>query len=260
MQIPVSLYDLLGYLLPGILVMLILPILIHPDILGHPPNDTENGLAHYLPITVIQGILYGFAAYFVGFALRACSDAFFKYVPKGKWKWLKELDTYSHNGWFMKSLFESNHRDSSDDFNPYSNQFVCKFKNQIEEIFAISVDDIKRDAEYIEIFDFCRHTLMNQSPTVYSRVLVLFSRYEFAKHIISVSFLATLGFLTPGIHLWIMSDPAKWFIIISAGVSFLLVFPLFHMYKQLLGYYRKTILYGFYEYAVTRRKAEGSRK
>ena len=218
MQIPFSLYDLLGYILPGILVMLILLILIHPDILpdilGYPPNDTEKGLANYLPITVIQGILYGLAAYFVGFLFRGCLDAFFQAVSKRKW--LKKLNTYSHTGWFMKSLFESNYKDSSGDSNPYSDQFVIKFKDQIEEIFAISVDDIERDAEYIEIFDFCRYTLMNQTPNVYSRVLVLFSRYEFAKLIMSVSFLATLGFFTRGIHLWIMSEPATWFIIILA--------------------------------------------
>lgn len=255
MQMSFSLYDILGYILPGVLVMLIILILIHPDILEHSPNDTENGLAHYLPTTLAQGILYGFAAYFVGFVLRGCSDAFFKFVSKGKW--LRKLNTYSHSGWFTKWLFEPDHRDSSGDFNPYSDQFVSEFKNQIEEIFAISVDDIESDAEYMEIFDFCRYTLMNQSPSVYSRALVLFSRYESAKLMMSVSFLATLGFLTRGIHLWIMSEPAKWLIILAA-VNFLLVFPFFYMYEKLLGYYRKTILYGFYEYAVTREKPRDS--
>jgi hypothetical protein len=256
MQISFSLYDILGYILPGILVMLIILILIHPDILGHPLNDPENGLAYYLPITAIQGILYGFAAYFIGFLLRGCSDAFFKFVPRGKW--LKKLNMHNRSSWFMKRLFEPDYRDSSGDFNLYSDQFVSEFKNQIEEIFAISVDDIERDVEYIEIFDFCRYTLMNQSPTVYSRALVLFSRYESAKLMMFVFSLATFGFLTRGIHLWIMSEPDKWLIIILAAVSFLLVFPFFHMYEKLLGYYRKTMLYGFYEYAVTREKPRDS--
>ena len=57
MRIPFSLYDFLGYTLPGVVVMVIVLILINPGILEYSPNDTTNGLAHYLPTTVAQGIL-----------------------------------------------------------------------------------------------------------------------------------------------------------------------------------------------------------
>ncbi len=232
--------------------MVIVLILINPGILKHSPNDATNGLAHYLPTTVAQGILFMFAGYLMGFIIHGGSEAFFK--SASKWKWLKKLHTDS--GWFMKGLFKPEFRDSSEDFNPYSDQFVCQFKNQIEEIFTIRVNKIKRDVEYTEIFDFCRSILIKQSPALYSRAFVLFSRHESAKLMMSISVLATLGFLARGIHLWISSESTKWSVTILTGVSFLLVFLFFYMYKRLLRYYRNTVLYGFYEYAVTREKSE----
>lgn len=110
--------------------------------------------------------------------------------------------------------------------------------------------------EYTEIFDFCRSVLIKQSPTLYSRAFVLFSRHESAKLMMFISSLATLGFLARGFHLWIWSEPTKWFVTILTGVSFLLIFLFFYMYKRLLRYYRNTVLYGFYEYAVNREKSE----
>ena len=255
MRIPFSLYDFLGYTLPGVIVIVIALILINPDILEHPPKDATNGLAQYLPTTVAQGILYMFAGYLVGFVVHGCSEAFFKFASKRKR--LKKLHT--DNGWFMKGLFKPDFRDSSDDFNPYSKQFVREFRKQIEEIFTIKVDKMEEDVEYTEIFDFCRSVLIKQSPTLYSRAFVLFSRHESAKLMMSVFFLATLGFLVRGIHLWVLSEPIKWFVIILAGISPLLGLLFFSMYKRLLRYYRNTILYGFYEYAVTREKLGESR-
>ena len=78
MRIPFSLYDFLGYTLPGIVVMVVALILINPNVLEHPWNGTENGLAQYLPVTVTQGILYLFAGYLIGFIFHGCSDIFFK--------------------------------------------------------------------------------------------------------------------------------------------------------------------------------------
>ena len=255
MRIPFSLYDFLGYTLPGVVVIVIVLVLVNPDILEHRPNDTTNGLGQYLPTTVTQGILYLFAGYFVGFVLHGCSEAFFKFASS-KWKPLKKLHT--DNGWFMKGLFNLDCRDSSEDFNPYSRQFVREFRNQIEEMFAIKVDKREKDVEYTEIFDFCRSALVKQSPTLYSRAFVLFSRHESAKLMMFISSLATLGFLARGIHLWILSEPTKWFVTILTGVSLLLIFLFFYMYKRLLRYYRNTVLYGFYEYAVTREKSSRS--
>ena len=252
MRIPFSLYDFLGCALPGAIVIVIVLILINPDILEHPLNDSTNGLAHYLPTTLTHGILYVFASYLVGFIVHGSSEAFFKFASQ--WKWLKKFHT--DNGWFMKGVLKPDFRDSSDDFNPYSKQFVSGFRNQIEEIFAIKVEKIERDVEYTEIFDFCRSILIKKSPTLYSRAFVLFSRHESAKLMMFIFFLAALGFLGRSIHLWISPESIKWFIPILTVVSFLLSFLFFFMYKRLLRYYRNTVIYGFYEYAVTREKSE----
>lgn len=253
MRIPFSLYDFLGYTLPGIIVIVIVIVLINPDILYQPPNDATNGLTHYLPTTLAQGVFYIFAGYLIGFVVHGCSEAFFKLASN--WKPLKKLHT--DNGWFMKGLFKPDCRDSSDDFNPYSDQFVREFKNQIEAIFAIRVSKIERDVEYTEIFDFCRSVLIKQSPTLYSRAFVLLVRHESAKLMMFIFFLATLGFLVRGIPLWFSSGPMnmKWSVAILAVVSCLLVFLFLYMYKRLLRYYRNTVLYGFYEYAVTRERS-----
>ena len=253
MRIPFSLYDFLGYTLPGIIVIVVVLILIKPDVLEHPWNETENG-PQYLPATVTQGILYLFAGYLIGFIFHGCSDIFFKFTSK--WKRLEKFHT--DRGWFMKGLFNFDCRDSSEDFNPYSKQFIREFKKQIEEIFAIKVDKMETAVEYTEIFDFCRSVLIKQSPTLYSRAFVLFSRHESAKLMMFISSLATLGFLARGIHLWVLSEPTKWFVTILTGVSFLLIFLFFYMYKRLLRYYRNTVLYGFYEYAVNRERLAGT--
>lgn len=205
--------------------------------------------------------------------LGGCAITFFKIASKvSEWKWLRwkalgklnisghigKLNTYGHSGWFVKRLLDPNYRDASGDSNPYSDQFICKFKNQIEEIFAIRVGAVKGVAEYTEIFDYCRHTLMKQSPAVYARALMLYPRYESAKLMIFASIVATVALLARAVHLWVVSGAAHWFIIILAVVSCLLIFLFSHMYDKLLGYYRKTILYGFYEYAINREESRDS--
>ena len=264
MQISFSLYDILGYILPGIFLLCILLILIHPDIWEHPLNDEKKGLVSYLPTNTGQGILYGCIAYLLGFMLGGCTAAFFKITSKiSEWKWLGKLNisghigklnTYGHSGWFVKRLLEADYRDASGDPNPYSGRFICKFKKQIEEIFAISIGHIDRVAEYTEIFDYCRHTLMKQSPAVYARALILYPRYESAKLMMSASIVATVTLLARVVQ----SGAAQGFLLYLAIGTFLLILPFFFMYKQLLGYYRKTILYGFYEYAINREKSRDS--
>lgn len=205
MRIPFSLYDFLGYTLPGVIVIAIVIVLINPDILYQPPNDATNGLTHYLPTTLAQGVFYIFAGYFIGFIVHGCSESFFKLASN-----------------------------------------------------AIRVSKIERDVEYTEIFDFCRSVLIKQSPTLYSRAFVLLVRHESAKLMMFIFFLATLGFLVRGIHLWFSSGPMNWPVAILAVVSCLLIFVFFYMYKRLLRYYRNTVLYGFYEYAVTSEKSTES--
>lgn len=134
----------------------------------------------------------------------------------------------------MKGLLKPEFRDSSDDFNPYSKQFVSKFRNQIEGIFAIKIDKMERDVEYTEVFDFCRSILIKKSPTLYSRAFVLFSRHESAKLMMFIFVCAALGFLGRSIYLWISPESIKWFVSILTVVSFLLSCLFFFMYKRLL--------------------------
>ena len=238
MRIPFSLYDILTYILPGGFTIIVILILINPGILEHPLNDATNGFAYYLPTTLIQSILYGFACYFVGFVWRACRDVLSKYVP------VEEL--YVEHGKFMKELLNLDCKDAS----PYSKQFVCEFRNQIEEIFRVKVDKMERDGEYREIFSFCRMAIMKQSPAIYSRVNLWFRRYDSAKAMVYVVFMATLGFLVRGVY-----PQINWLLIILTVISFLAGWLFLHLYKRHLGNYRKTVLYGFYEYAVTREKS-----
>ena len=246
MQVPFSLYDLLGYMLPGAAVVIIICILINPSILEHPLSDTKDGLGSYVPTTGIQGIFYAFVFYFVGYVLRACREIISKFGSK--WKWLRKLDI--DNGKFMEELLNPDCGGSP----LYSKHFVYEFRNQIEEIFRIKVDKIEQDREYREIFNFCRMVLIRQSPATYSRVLVLFSRYGSARAMVYVFLIATLGFLGRGI-LEYAYEAGNWRLISSAVISFLLSQLFLGMYKKHLENYRSTILYGFYEHAVTREKS-----
>ena len=59
MRIPFSLYDFLGYTLPGLVVIVILAILIEPTLVTDLPNqlkDENSGLSRFLRPTVAQGI------------------------------------------------------------------------------------------------------------------------------------------------------------------------------------------------------------
>lgn len=246
MRVPLSLYDLLGYALPGGIILIVIAILITPSILEHPMSDAINGLARYLPDTVIQSILYGFVCYFMGLVLRTGRDVISKLVAKSGW--FKELDV--NHGKFMESLLNLGDEGATS----RSKQFVCEFRNQVEKIFRVQVDKMQKDTEYTTIFSLCRMTLIKQSPAIYSRVFILFSRYEFDKAMVYTAFIAMLGFLVRGIHLWV-----NWFLIILAVISFFVSWLFFRMYKKHLGYYRSTVLYGFYEYAVNRGTSEESK-
>ncbi len=258
MRIPFSLYDFLGYTLPGIIVMVIALILVKLEILEHRLNDLQEGLAYYLPNTVVQGVLYVFAGYLVGFIFHGFSEFVLKIVSD---KWKRWEKFYTDKGSFINGLFNPNCRDSREDFNPYSKQFIREFRKQVEAVFSIKVDRMETAVEYTEIFDLCRSVLIKQSPALYSRAFVLLVKHESAKLLISIFFLATLGFLVRGIPLWCSSASmnVKWWVAILAVVNCLLFFLFRYMYKRLLRYYRNTVIYGFYEYAVNREKPGESR-
>ncbi len=318
MRIPFNLYDFLGYAVPGLIVIIILAILINPALLSNPPNeskDKDSGLAQFLRPTVTQGILYVVVCYLVGFVIHGLIYWLFgKLVTI--FQPLKKF--HAHYGWFEKALFDCRYRDNSEEFSPYTDEFVKNFKVKIEEVFGIKVETVrgeaekaKNDVKYTEIFDLCRTTVLSQSPDVYSRGYTLLVQYNSAKLIGSIFFLATVGFMLRIfvplqywqwilILIWILVLVLLWtkreirekgkqngkkrslfgvfYSFIAGGFGFIawwkegidvlfvcycvsaVLCPIFfHLYHIRLKYYRNTILYGFYEYAVTREKSGESK-
>lgn len=319
MQIPFSLYDFLGYALPGFIVIVIVAILvtgppeinqqspvelwlasiqklINPEATPTDKQDNEKkGLTKYLPTTVSLLILYVVACYLTGFVIHGLIDWLFGLLSKT----CEPLKRYhSDHGTFERELLEPKHRVYPEDFGPYTNQFVHKLKTEIKNIFDIDIqqaDSKKKEnpIKYTEIFHLCRTTVLKQSPDLYPRVLALLARYNSAKLMGTIFFFATFAFF---VKLVGFQQGISWIIVILMSVlpwsgkkgsrlklayglvvaSLTLIVwsekrtdPLFiyycvsatlcpiffHLYHLLFRYYRNTVLYGFYEYAVTREKS-----
>ena len=157
--------------------------------------------------------------------------------------------------------------------------------------------DAKNDVKHTEIFDLCRTTVLKHSPDIYSRGFALLARYNSAKLMGALFFFATFAFFIKlmgfqqGIS-WIVLlivSAFSWIgrkgsclgltyglIAVSLAliawnvegfkalfmcycISAVLCPIFFHLYHVLFRYYRNTILYGFYEYAVTREKSGESK-
>ena len=319
MQIPFSLYDFLGYALPGFIVIVIVAILvigpaeatqwspiefwlasiqklINPEATPTDKQDNEkNGLTKYLPTTVSLLILYVVACYLTGFVIHGLIDWLFGLLSK-TWEPLKRY--HSDHGTFEKGLLEPGHRDYPEDFGPYTDQFVRKLKAQIKDIFDIDIrqkdtEKEKNPIKYTEIFHLCRTTVLKQSPDLYPRVLALLARYNSAKLMGTIFFFATFAFFAKIVGFWqgiswitmILMSVLPWsgrkrsrlqlaygLVVVSLAliawneektdplliyycVSAILCPIFFHLYHVLFRYYRNTVLYGFYEYAVTREKS-----
>lgn len=77
MRIPFSLYDFLGYTVPGLVVIVIFAILIEPTLVSDLSNqlkDENSGLSKFLRPTVAQGIFYVIAGYLMGFVTHGCRN------------------------------------------------------------------------------------------------------------------------------------------------------------------------------------------
>ena len=66
---------------------------------------------------------------------------------------------HSDYGYFEKGLFDCRYRDDSEDFGPYTNEFVKNLKAKIENVFRIEVGTVQEEAKkagnnikYTEIF------------------------------------------------------------------------------------------------------------
>ena len=201
MRIPFNLYDFLGYTVPGLIVIIIIAILINPALLSNLPDelkDKDSGLAQFLRPTVTQGILYVIICYLVGFTTDGLVYWLFGKLASVSGSIMR---FHARDGWFEKTLLDCKYRDDSEEFSPYTDEFVKKFKVKIETVFGIKVETVREEAErakdnkrYIEIFDLCRTTVLKQSPDVYSRGFTLLAQYNSAKLMGAIFFFATFAF------------------------------------------------------------------
>ena len=281
MRLPFSLFDFLGYALPGFIVIILIILIIAPSVVNwqsqieiwlawiqklvnpnsmptNQQNNAEIGLIKYLPSNIAWSIFLIVFCYIVGFILHGISDFCFKWMSgeyicmPGIFRCMKKY--YTDNGWFEEELFNSLNRgcrDPSEHFDPYSNQFIRKLKEQIAEVLEIEVDSLERPVEYTEIFHLCRGVVIKQNPDLYSRASTLQSRHESAKLMMFIFFLAIFAFLAKG---FLFNGGLLWLLI--ALVSLFLSGVFCYMYNRLLRYYRSYILYGFYQHAMDLERSE----
>ncbi len=260
MRFSFGIYDFLGYMVPGLIVILMILIMINPEVLETRPFGADEGLAKYLPATAVQGILSVFVCYIAGLVSHGLINWLFS-VLSDKWSPFKRY--YSDRGAFERGLFYKQYRDNSKDFQPYSDQFVCKLRKQIERIFDIRVETIqceaertKENAKYTEIFHLCRTAFMKHSPDLYPRAANLLALYNCAKVLGGIFLLATVGFLIKIILSFSEGGTPDCILFVCLLVSPILCFILFYLYHLFFRYYRNSILYGFYEYAVHAEKSK----
>jgi hypothetical protein len=309
MRIPFSLYDFLGYAVPGFIVTVILVILINPVLLVNLSDqlkDKNSDLAQILRPTVTQGILYILLCYLIGLASHALTHWLFGVFSR-IWAPLKRY--YADSGIFEEALFDPKCRIYPEDFEQYTAQFLCKLKCKFKDVFKMDLCEIgetKGDSPvaYTEIFNLCRTIVLRHSEASAGRTSALLALYNSARLLGSILFLGSVSFwvrivfygnLLQGtwvlfivcfsvfMSIWIMEHTIclsqqflfwliYWIVILvlgstallKDGFSFLLICycisavlcPIFfHLYHVLFRYYRNTILYGFYEYAVTQEKS-----
>ncbi len=283
MRLPFSLFDFLGYALPGLIVIMLAILivtspftnqqsqietwlasiqkLINPNATSTSQQDgAQSGLIKYLPSNIIWSIFLILFCYIVGFVLHGISDFCFKLMA-GEYILMPAICNrmkkyYTDNGWFEKELFDYLNRgcrNPSEHFTPYSKQFIHKLKKQVAEVFQIEVDSLEKPVEYTEIFHLCRNVVIKQNPDLYSRASTLQSRHESAKLMMFIFFLAVFVFLAKG--LLFNGGVLSLFI---AFISAILVMAFCYMYNRLLRYYRNYILYGFYQYAMDLEHSEST--
>ena len=281
MRLPFSLFDFLGYALPGLIVVVLIILivtspltnqqsqieswlasiqkLVNPNAaLTSQQDGAKGGLIKYLSSNIIWGIFLILFCYIVGFVFHGISDFCFKFMS-GEYVCMPDMfgrmkKYYTDNGWFEKELFDCLNRgcrNPSEHFNPYSKQFIHKLKKQVREVFQIEVGSLERPVEYTEIFHLCRNVVIKQNPDLYSRASTLQSRHESAKLMMFIFFLSVLAFLAKGLLFngGLLS-------LSMAFVSSILVIIFCYMYNRLLRYYRNYILYGFYQYAMDLERSE----
>ena len=233
MRIPFSLYDFLGYALPGLIVIVLATILVTTplEVNGQAPvelwldalqklvdsgttpenekDSAENGLSKSLPATVIRMILYVLACYLVGFATHGVNHWMFGILSR-IWAPLKRY--HADSGMLEEALFYRESRIYPEDFEQYTEQFVHNLRCEFRKIFGINVCKIKGTEEdtqvaYTEIFNLLRTTVLRHNEGYSPRISALLARYNSAKLMGSIFFLSTVGFLT---RIFVPPESLQW--------------------------------------------------
>ena len=237
MRIPFSLYDFLGYALPGLIVIVLATVLattpleinqqspvelwldalqklVDPGTTSENEKDsTEDGSVKSLPTTVIRIILYVLACYLVGFATHGVNHWMFGILSR-IWAPLKRY--HADSGMLEEALFYRESRIYPEDFERYTEQFVHNLRCEFRKIFGIDVYKIKGTQEdtqvaYTEIFNLLRTTVLRYNEGYSSRISALLARYNSAKLMGSIFFLSTAGFL---VRIFVPPESLQWTLIL----------------------------------------------
>ena len=236
MRIPFSLYDFLGYALPGLIVIVLATILVTTplEVNGQTPvalwldalqklvdpgttfenekDSAENGLAKSLPATVIRVILYVLACYLVGFATHGVNHWVFGILSRI----CPPLKRYhADSGMLEEALFFRSSRIYPEDFEQYTEQFVHNLRSEFKKVFGINICKIKetkKDTQvaYTEIFNLLRTTVLRYNEGYSPRISALLARYNSAKLMGSIFFLSTVGFL---VRIFVPPEFLQWTLI-----------------------------------------------
>lgn len=259
MRIPFSLYDFLGYALPGLIVIVLATILVTTplEVNGQSPvelwldalqklvdpsttseneqDSAENALVKSLPATVIRVILYVLACYLVGFATHGVNHWMFGIFSR-IWDPLKRY--HADSGMLEEALFFRSSRIYPEDFEQYTEQFVHNLRCEFRKVFGIDVCKIKGTKEdtqvaYTEIFNLLRTTVLRYNEGNFPRVSALLARYNSAKLMGSIFFLASVGFL---VRIFVPPEYLQWKWIL---ISIWLIVPSLIFIKRIVSWRKK---------------------
>lgn len=237
MRIPFSLYDFLGYALPGLIVIVLATILVSTplEVNGQSPvelwldelhklvdpgtmseneeNSAKNGLTKSLPVTVIRMILYVLGCYLVGFATHGVNHWMFGIFSR-IWDPLKRY--HADSGMLEEALFFQTSRIYPEDFEQYTEQFVHNLRCEFRKVFGIDVCKIKgmkgdTQVAYTEIFNLARTTVLRHNEGSLPRISALLARYNSAKLMGSIFFVSTVGFL---VRIFVPPESLQWTLIL----------------------------------------------
>lgn len=259
MRIPFSLYDFLGYALPGLIVIVLVTILvitpleisqqspvelwldalqklIDPGTTSENETDsTKNGLAKSLPATVIRMILYVLACYLVGFATHGVNHWMFGIFSK-IWDPLKRY--HADSGMLEEALFFRESRIYPEDFEQYTEQFVHNLRCELRKVFGINVCKVKstkKDTQvaYTEIFNLLRTTVLRHNEGSSPRISALLARYNSTKLMGSIFFVASVGFL---VRIFVPPQYLQWPLIL---ILIWLIVPLLILMSRIVSCRKK---------------------